>query len=444
MGRNRDSLLTGLLCGILLMAVALPSRVLASSGQLDRSFGSRGRVVADIEFGNPRFWYAVKVRALHLPDDGILVAGNNLMLRYLSDGRLNKRFGEGGVLRVDTVEGQEFELSGLAIDSEGRIIVAGTSLGPPGAQKAAVFRFTSSGVLDPSFGGGDGSVVTDFGVQPLPNGSMEHAPLLVTGVAVDGSDRVVLSGAAIRAHFSCTEEGGFVGRLTAAGSVDPSFGANGVILYDASILHSAEGLVLDRSGAPFFFGRDGYCHGDGSPSPNLINRRDTNGLPDNGFGQEGQVVVSEYPRGLAVDRWGRIVVLQVQSLLRLLPSGALDRSFGQNGRAATSLRGEWSGWDGLAVDRNGGVLVTGHEARYFGGAEPRRRLALSRLTPSGTLDRSFGDAGMVRTPLGSPSNTVGRQVLLDGRGHAIVVGIARNRRLSSGEALVLLRYELKP
>jgi uncharacterized delta-60 repeat protein len=442
MDRNRK-LFHGLLCSVVVMAIALPSQAPARSGRLDSNFGTRGKVVVALDFGDPRFWYAVRVQASHMLDGGIVVAGDNLVLRFLPSGRIDRRFAQGGILRIESGGGQGFELSDLAVDPSGRIVVAGTSRPPQGAQEAMILRFKPSGMADTSFGE-DGAVVTDFGVKPLPDGSLERASLRVTGVAVDAGGRIAVSGSALRAQFYCAEQGGFVGRLTADGNVDPSFGTDGSIVYEGSIMHSADGLVLDSSGAPLFFGWDGYCHGGTDTYSLFVNRLSINGSPDAGFGQEGQVAVNEYPRQIALDRSGRILVLQRHNLVRLLPSGATDGSFGKDGATAALLPGMWSGWDDLAVTRNGGVLVTGHQVHFFGKPEPRRRLVLARLNPHGELGRSFGNAGIARTRFGRPSNTVGRQVLLDGKGHAIVVGTVRNRKLSTGEGLALFRYELKP
>lgn len=440
-GQNRRQLLYTLLGGIVAMAMVLPAQAPARSGQLDSSFGTRGRAVVALDLGDPRFWYFSKVHAARTRGGGIVVAGDNLVVRFSSDGQVDKGFAEKGILHTEAHGGEGFQLNGLAVDPLGRIVVAG-SKSSPGSLKVMVLRFTPNGVPDPSFGS-DGAVVTDFGIQLLPDsGSLDQVLLSVAGMALDAKGRIVVSGSALRAVNYCTEEGAFVGRLTSNGNIDPSFGAGGAVVYDASTMHSADGLVVQQPGAPFFFGWDGYCHGDTETHPFLVNRLNIDGSPDTGFGQNGQVVVNEYPSAIALDRLGRVLVLQKHSLLRLLPSGVTDRNFGKSGTAATFLRGKWSGWDGLAVTHNGDVLVTGHQVHFFGKSQPRRRLVLAHLNPHGALDRSFGDVGIVREHLGRPSNMVGRQVLLDGNDRAIVVGSIRNRRLSTGEGVALFRYEL--
>lgn len=401
--------------------------------------------MAALDFGNPKFWYEVRVRAARTRSGRILVAGNNSVLRYLPSGKLDRGFAEGGVLRIENVAGQKFTLRGLAADSKDRIVAAGTVRSPRYTHSAAILRFEPGGAIDPTFGGADGAVVTDFAVPFQPEPPLFHGPQLgVTGVAVDQHDRIVVSGSAARKVSYCIAmNSGFVGRIDSQGNVDSSFGDGGVAVYEPTRLESAEGVALDSVGAPLTFGRGYSCRETPATGP-TVNRLELDGSPSSAFGQEGQAAVHPYPRGIALDGLGRIIVMEEERVQRLLPSGNPDRSFGKGGTTRALLHGTGSGLDGLAVTGNGDVLVTGHQAHHFGGREPRRRLVLARVSSHGVLDRRFGDAGVVKTGFGRPSNTVGRQVLLDGKGHAVVAGMVRNRRLSTGEGLALFRYHLKP
>ncbi len=443
---------SGLLCGLCVIAIAMvgsPSGAFAEAGQLDPTFGARGKTISALDFGEPRFWYDVKVQATLAPGGRILVSGDNLVLRYLSNGHLDTTFGEGGSLRIENVQGRSFTLAALKVDPKGRIVVVGTTETSPGTQ-AAILRFGPNGAPDPDFGGGDGIVVTDFGIRPLPdgsNGSVEKVSLSATGVDVDANGRIVVSGSALRAAFYCAEFGAYVGRLDPQGNVDPSFGDGGVVVYEASSMHSADGLTLDSLGAPLFFGWDGYCHGDSGEHPILVDRLDASGSPSPAFGKEGQVTVDDYPRAIAFDPSGRILILEATDVQRLLPSGALDRSFGSSGTTTILLPGNRSGLSDLETARNGSVILVGTEARYFRRADraaPRRRLVVARLGPRGVLDQRFGREGLVNAArFGRHSNAVGRRVLLDGKGHAIVAGTVRDRQLSTGQGLALYRFDLR-
>jgi uncharacterized delta-60 repeat protein len=77
--------------------------------------------------------------------------------RYLTDGSLDPSFGAGGLVTTHlSGPGGEDEARAVAIQSDGRIIVAGES-----DNHLALARYTTDGNLDPSFGIG-GLVTSDW------------------------------------------------------------------------------------------------------------------------------------------------------------------------------------------------------------------------------------------------------------------------------------------
>src|SRR5439155_25726258 len=89
--------------------------------------------------------------------------------RYTPDGQLDPTFGAGGKVMVSIgVQRINDIASAVAIQEDGRIVVAGTSASIPGLVTAptgamAVIRLRTDGSLDTSFGGGDGKGTVDFG-----------------------------------------------------------------------------------------------------------------------------------------------------------------------------------------------------------------------------------------------------------------------------------------
>jgi uncharacterized delta-60 repeat protein len=421
------------------IATLVPSQAGARFGRLDRGFGTNGVAVAALNFGLPRFFYAVDVHAALGPNGRIVVSGGQTLLAFRANGRIDRSFGPEGLLHLELVEGAPFfTLADLAVDRQGRIVVAGSAGSP---RKAAILRFLPAGRPDPTFGGGDGALLTDFGIQP--SGSTPAVSMGVTGVAVDERGQIVVAGSAVReATGACVFESGFVGRLTAAGSVDPTFGASGAVLYDHSSINSVEGLALDAAGAPLFFGRATACRGGLEYDPTRVTRLEPSGGPDPGFGRSGQAEIEPAALALAPDGSGRTVVLLGKALLRLTVSGRLDRSFGDRGLAVLPLSGARSKAQALAITPNDGIVVTGtqvHDSRATGALITQRRSILARLGPRGAVDRRLG---IVKTRLGRGSNAVGRQVLLEEDGDAIVAGMARSPRLATDEGLVLFGFDL--
>jgi uncharacterized delta-60 repeat protein len=106
--------------------------------------------------------------ALAIQADGkIILAGtsddngnkNLVLARYNSDGTLDNTLGGDGIVITDF--GKNEVANDLAIQADGKIILAGKSEGGGGSDLLLV-RYNNNGTLDPSFGDG-GKVTGDFG-----------------------------------------------------------------------------------------------------------------------------------------------------------------------------------------------------------------------------------------------------------------------------------------
>lgn len=128
-------------------------------GSLDTSFGVSGRVTTD-------FGTSTKATSIALQSDGkIVVAGTSggdfAVARYKTDGGLDTSFSGDGVLttNTDSLGGNFSTAAGnaVAIQSDGKIVVAGSIQNGSELQDFALVRYTSVGVLDTTFDG-DGFV----------------------------------------------------------------------------------------------------------------------------------------------------------------------------------------------------------------------------------------------------------------------------------------------
>ena len=104
-------------------------------------------------------------------------------------------------------------VAGAAIDSHGRIIIAGSSPPTVGGSNFRVMRFLPNGDLDPSFAG-DGGTDVDFGLDDY-----------ATAVAVDANDNVIVVG---QVGISPTDTDFGVARLRGSdGTPDTTFSSDG-------------------------------------------------------------------------------------------------------------------------------------------------------------------------------------------------------------------------
>ncbi len=188
-------------------------------GSLDNTFDGDGRVLTQLGSVDDE-----ASSVLIQPDQKILVAGasrNQLarleitLVRYNPDGSLDSGFGNAGVVRVanDSISAPS-KASALALQADGKILVAGTS-NIDATPEFALIRLNTDGSMDTGFGIG-GKVRTATGTL-----ADTAAALLVQP---DG--RIVLGGSSYdtASNFALV-------RYNADGSLDASFDHNGTQSY---------------------------------------------------------------------------------------------------------------------------------------------------------------------------------------------------------------------
>ena len=215
-----------------------------------------------------------------------------------------------------------------------------------------------------------------------------------------------------------------------AGSLDPTFGANGTIsgtidTGNGPDLSDASAVAVEPNGDIIVVGLVARPHSSNSTAlPTLAARRYLpNGTLDTTFGTGGQVDVpaptgyegAETPHNVVIEPNGDIVFATTYSIqitapveafpggdvpdesvvARLTSTGQLDSGFGTNGQAVT---GTDSYLDAVAVEPDGKIVVAGSiGGPLSSGPAPE----VVRLTTSGALDTSFNAAGKLPLPLSS-------------------------------------------
>ena len=169
-----------------LLLESLEVRALLAAGDLDTGFGIGGLVTTDIT-GTSSYDEASAVCEVGA-DGRLVVAGSSgssiALVRYLENGSLDTTFGVNGKV-LTTIPGGSAEVRAMVVQSDGSLVLAGSFDPTSGKEDFLVARYTSAGVLDPSFGG-DGLVTTDFG----------STDDIGRAVAIDSSGRIVVAGLA--------------------------------------------------------------------------------------------------------------------------------------------------------------------------------------------------------------------------------------------------------
>jgi uncharacterized delta-60 repeat protein len=385
---------------------------LATDGDLDVTFGDAGVVTTVFPVGS--FATAVATQA-----DGTIVAvgaaagpsetGEFALARYDESGALDQSFGDGGMVTTPIAGGAGDEARSVAIQENGRIVVAGTD----SWRRFAVLRYRPTGVLDGSFGGGDGIVRTNF----TPGDDVAF------DVAIQPDGKIVAVGGA-----GFGQLGFEVARYKRDGTLDPTFGEDGTVLtrYRGA---NARTVAIQPNGRIVVAGYNttGFAMARYRPDGRLDRSFSGNGTIDHDFGTWNPLR-NIFAGAVALQADGRIVVaggfdIFSIGLARFRPDGRLDRTFNRDGVMRTHVDGAEQGANGLVIQPDGRIVATGYAGPHEGGDPTVFRFVLIRALRRGHLDRTFGDRGKVATffdggafAYGSTADADGRVVVVGGAG----------------------------
>jgi uncharacterized delta-60 repeat protein len=196
---------------ILISSLTIQSRITRAqqiepqlaAGALDASFGNAGRITTDF-FGNTD-----EATCMAVLDDGkIVVAGEArsgstdttdfALARYNPNGTLDASFGEEGKVSTDFFQRAE-GVTAMALQADGRVVVAGVASPNAGAALFAVARYNTDGSLDAGFGSG-GKVSLNASTAPVDFATAvvihAFAKEEKTGMRQNGSYRFVIESSA--------------------------------------------------------------------------------------------------------------------------------------------------------------------------------------------------------------------------------------------------------
>jgi uncharacterized delta-60 repeat protein len=383
------------------------------TGILDQTFGSGGEASVWFNLGAESFEGATGL-ALQ-PNGKIIVVGTAgsimhdsefAVARLNANGTLDTSFGDNGtVLTSFGTPSSNFRVdssaSGVALQSDGKIVVVGSAMftwekGPPPPgftlyTDFAVARYDTNGKLDQGFGNG-GEVLTSF--SPLVPG---HPPDQASGVVIQKDGKIVVVGTA-QGFSEVPAQGGMslnlqietsqiaLARYNTNGSLDSSFGTNGMVLTSV---------------------------------PNATDST-TAGIALTG---SGEIVVAGTARGRF-------------ALAEYTTSGKLDPTFGAGGTVTTAILGTQSSSAAGLVITPGGKIVVAGTASLTGN---RSDFALVRYSASGTLDSQFGKNGTVLTAVGT--NASANAIALQSDGKMVVAGSGGGKGVFlGGRGVAVARY----
>ena len=274
------------------------------NGDLDTSFGLNGIVKTNLGYE--------QLAATNLLADGKIMAGgsaktngtdNHIFLaRYLGNGQLDPSFGSGGTV-IELIDSETLKVFEIRTQEDGKILVPYFTI-ENFVNKFKLNRYLPNGDLDTTFGNG-GVVEMDS------NGEMFYASLTLQP-----------DGKILQSYKGRGQQTVKIRRLLNDGSVDTSFGTDGIVqIYDDMLI--AFKILVEDDGDLVVFG------------------------PTYGFEADDNYTY------------------------RFKPDGAIDYTFGTNGHTSLGFEGS-----DIAFQANGKILITGNTFFYSGGGE---RFVVARL-----------------------------------------------------------------
>jgi uncharacterized delta-60 repeat protein len=224
------------------------------------------------------------------------------------------------------------------------------------------------------------------------------------------------------------------------GDLDPTFGTGGMVMTDLN--HStdlANAVAVQSDGKLVVVGQT-YKNNDFSTEDFAVARYNTDGTLDTTFGRGGKARtdfpgLAAVPSAVVIQPDGKIVVaggafplftfLGNFEVVRYNPNGSLDRSFG-NGGIVTTIFPEGSYAFDVALQPDGKIIAAGTVFVDFNpGDLSDTDFALARYNPDGSLDTTFGNGGTVTTDFfGNEDDAF--SVLIQPDGKIVAVGSANN------------------
>jgi uncharacterized delta-60 repeat protein len=286
------------------------------------------------------------------------------VVRYNPDGSLDTGFGQGG--KVTTDFGGDEAISGMAVQPDGKIVVAGTTSRDSGG--FALARYNPDGTLDTSFGDG-GRVITH-----VAGGNSASA------LALQPDGKIIVAG--FITNFLLV-------RYNPNGSLDEGFGEEGMVI--TTFFNSTLGDIAGRIGSALASVAHSVVL---QPDGKIVAAGGVQIVP---IGVGGLVAVPTQS-GCQPARspgFGQISSTCTDfALARYNPDGSLDTSFGRDGLVTTDFAGNLSEVFAIALQPDGKIVAAGKIV-------DRPGFALARYNPDGSLDTSFGRDGLVTTGFGA-------------------------------------------
>jgi len=332
-----------------------------TDGSLDTTFDTDGKVTTAMGTS----WDDANAVAIQA-DGKIVVAGDSraanlynhfALARYNADGSLDTTFGTGGKVITDFGTSDDHARA-VKIQSDGKIVVAGSSNNNGFNTDFALARYNADGSLDTTFGTG-GKVTTAMGT----------ANDVAYAVTIQADGKIIAAGYASTGGIAAFA----LARYTATGSLDATFGTGGKITTAVGTDGATAHAVAIQSDGKIVAAGDTSI--GGAPSDFALVRYTTTGSLDTTFGTGGKVTTAvgtdtDIASAVAIQSDGKIVAAGYSinssvanfGLARYNTDGSLDTTFDTDGKVTTVVQASWNEVYALAIQSDGKIVAAGYSS----------------------------------------------------------------------------------
>lgn len=310
------------------------------------------------------------------------------MFVYAQSGILDTSFNGNGIVTGNYTTGNN-SADAMVLQPDGKIIVAGAT-GVSSSIKIGVSRHNPDGSLDSTFG--------DNGKAIFGSGWIKS---FAKDLKLQEDGKIVMAG-----YRWNNSTGDFIMlRLNPNGSLDNTFGTNGIAIIDGGQTEVAESFDIDNNGD---FIISGYVEDHFAMA-----KVKSNGSVDINFGNGGWVVTpfadfASYSHDTIVSSVdGRIILGGMildgyqnkyeYALAVYHPDGTLDTTFGDQGKLHFHVGIDNDFGMRILELKNGQILIGGHS--WYATSPLRYEVAVARLNTNGSLDTTYGTNGIFKTRL---------------------------------------------
>jgi len=362
----------------------------------------------------------------HIQYSTIILVLLSFQIFAQSPGDLDKTFGNGGKVNVG-IGGYYDVAKSMALQQDGKIILVGYGKKSLASFKGlSMARYLQNGEIDYDFG--------NYGVIHRVTKELEGEAY---SVAIQKDNKIVVTGYSISPSTN-NEEITLI-RFTENGNIDRLFGDKGFIVTEISEEKDvAESIAIQNDGKIIVVGTT-----DHKPSPDIVLiRYNEDGSIDNSFGIGGIVITDinsalDIGKVVAIQKDGKIVVSGFThvankfyiTLLRYDSNGDLDPTFGKSGIVITDINGRRGKMD-MVIQSDGKIIVVSPSE-----VENSHHFTVLRFNSNGSLDKSFGNKGVIKTIIGNYSEA--ESVALDANGNIVVAGTTE----LGNESFVVAMYD---